>query len=228
MARLLLEVPHYYQERGVPLCSLWCLKMVYEYHGLRREVGDTLAEVQRIPNGVYIQEIARHALENGFAAELTTLDTTRLSVLYARVGREEILFDLRRRLAEEELGEKQQAYLAGLARFLEAGGELRLRVPTLADPIERDLAAGCPVICSLDLKALYGDQGLDAGWPPAHRLGQVGHYVVVGGLDDETVTVNDPAPYLGGVVTYPRERFLYALYSYQGYVLSMKPRLGRA
>lgn len=130
MVRLLLDVPHYYQERGVPLCSLWCLKMVYQYHGLQRSVAEILAEVQRIPNGVYIQEVARHALANGFAAELTTRDTTRLPVAYGQMGREEVLADLRRRLAEERPGERQQAYLSGLARFMEAGGELRLGVPT--------------------------------------------------------------------------------------------------
>lgn len=52
----------------------------------------------------------------------------------------------------------------------------------------------------------------------------MGHYVIVSGLDDETVTINDPAPYLGGVVAYRHERFLYALYSYQGYVLSLRPQ----
>ncbi len=222
MARLALSVPHYYQERGVPLCSLWCLKMVYEYHGLHREVPEILAAVQRIPTGVYIQEVARHAVESGFAGTLTTCDTTRLPLIYERQSKEEILADLRQRLTGEEVGEKQAAYLNGMIRFLEAGGELRLQVPTLADPIRRDLADGYPVICSIDMKALYGGKGIDAGWPPAYRVGQVGHYVVVAGLDDETVTVNDPSTYLGGIHTYPHERFLYALYSFQGYVLSIR------
>ncbi|MCL4464868.1 MAG: hypothetical protein M1401_01305 [Chloroflexi bacterium] len=226
MARLTLDVPHYYQERGTNLCSLWCLKMVYEYYGLHREVPDLLAEVQRIPTGVYIQEIARHALGNGFAVELWTRDTTRLPVAYERLSQEEVMADLRQRLVEEELGEKQRAYLEGLLGFLEQGGRLRVGVPTLADPIERDLAAGHPLICSLDLKALYGSRGLDVGWPPAHRLGQVGHYVVVSGLDDDAVTVNDPAPYPGGLVAYPPAQFLYSLYSYQGYVLSLRPAEG--
>ncbi len=224
MARLALNVPHYYQERGVPLCSLWCLKMVYEYHGLHCEVPEILAAVQRIPTGVYIQEIARHAVETGFATTLTTCDTTRLPLIYGRQSKEEVLADLRQRLTGEEVGEKQATYLNGMIRFLEAGGELRLEVPTLADPIRRDLADGYPVICSIDMKALYGGKGIDAGWPPAYRVGQVGHYVVVSGLDDEMVTVNDPSTYLGGIHAYPHERFLYALYSFQGYVLSIRRR----
>lgn len=222
MAGLSLKVPHYHQERGVPLCSLWCLRMVYEYHGIRMEVPEILAGVQRIPTGVYIQEVGRHAIENGFRATLTTNDTTRLPLVYGRQSREEIIADLRQRAAAEDLGEKQAVFLNGLIRFLEAGGELRVRVPTLADPIARDLADGFPVICSIDMKALYGGKGIDAGWPAAYRIGQVGHYVVVTGLDDETVTVNDPSTYLGGIVSYPHERFLYALYSYQGYVLSLR------
>lgn len=224
MERLSLSVPHYYQERGVPLCSLWCLKMVYEYHGLHQEVPAILAAVQRIPTGVYIQEIARHALENGFAASLTTRDVTRLPLIYERQSKEKIIADLRQRMAGEEVGEKQAVYLGGMIRFLEAGGELRLHVPSLEDPIRRDLADGYPLICSLDMKALYGDKGIDAGWPAAYRVGHVGHYVVVSGLDDRTVTLNDPSTYLGGVVSYPHERFLYALYSYQGYVLSLRRR----
>jgi len=222
MARLSLQVPHYHQERGVPLCSLWCLKMVYEYHGLHRDVSQILAEVQRIPTGVYIQEVGRHALANGFAATLTTRDTARLPLVYERQSRDEILVDLRQRLSADEVSEKQAAYLGGMIRFLEAGGELRLQVPTLADPIRRDLADGNPVICSIDMKSLYGGEGIDAHWPAAYRVGQVGHYVVVSGLDEDMVTLNDPSTYLGGIVAYPHERFLYALYSYQGYVLSLR------
>lgn len=222
MERLALRVPHYYQERGVPHCSLWCMKMVYEYHGLQKEVPEILAGVQRIPTGVYIQEVARHAIELGFTASLTTFDTSRLPPFYARQSREEIVRDLRQRLNDEDVGEKQAVYLSGMIRFLEAGGELRLQVPTLEDPIERDLADGYPVVCSIDMKALYGEKGLDAAWPGAFRAGQVGHYVVVTGLEGESVTLNDPSTYLGGVVTYPRARFLYALYSYQGYVLSIR------
>jgi hypothetical protein len=222
--RLALDVPHYFQERGTNLCSLWCLKMVYEYYGRRREVPDLLSEVRRIPTGVYIQEIGRHALANGFAVALWTRDTIRLPVAYEHLGQEEILADLRRRLAAEELGEKQRIYLEGLLDFLLEGGRLHLGVPTFADPIERDLRADRPLICSLDLKALYGARGLDAGWPPAHHLGQVGHYVVVSGLTPDSVILNDPAPYPGGVAEYPRDQFLYALYSYQGYVLSLQPR----
>jgi hypothetical protein len=185
-------------------------------------VADLLNGVQRIPTGVYIQEIARHAIDNGFAATLTTRDTTRLPLLYERKPKDDVLADLRQRLSGEELGEKQAAYLGGMIRFLEAGGELHVRTPTLADPIERDLAAGRPVICSVDMKALYAGKGLDVNWPAAYRPGQVGHYVIVTGLDDASVTINDPSTYLGGVVTYSHAQFLYALYSYQGYVLSIR------
>jgi hypothetical protein len=83
MGRFSLKVPHYHQERGVPLCSLWCLKMVFEYHGLRREVPELLAAVERIPTGVYIQEVGRLAIASGFNAALTSHDTTRLPLLYA-------------------------------------------------------------------------------------------------------------------------------------------------
>ncbi|MHB9091386.1 MAG: hypothetical protein ACYC7H_08195, partial [Chloroflexota bacterium] len=182
MEPLRLTVPHYFQEHGVPLCSLWSLKMLYEYHGLYREVPDLLAEVQRIPTGVYVQEIGRHALANGFAATLTTADVTRLPPFYARQSREEIVSDLRERIADEEVDEKKAVYLSGIIRFLEAGGKLRLQPPTLDDPIRRDLADGYPVICSIDMKALYGEKGLDAEWPASYRVGQVGHYVVVSGL----------------------------------------------
>lgn len=222
MDGLALKVPHYYQERGVPHCSLWCLKMVYEYHGLRREVPDLLAEVHPIPTGVYVQEVARHAIASGFRASLTTYDTSRLPPVYARRGVDEVVNDLRQRVSGEDIAEKEAVYLEGMIRFLEVGGRLRVQTPTLEDPIRRDLADGFPVICSIDMKALYGETGIDAEWPAAYRVGQVGHYVVVSGMDDHSVTLNDPSTYLGGIVSYPRERFLYALYSYQGYVLSIR------
>ena len=222
MAGLRLQVPHYHQERGVPLCSLWCLKMVYEYYGLHRSVPDLLAEVQRIPTGVYIQELGRHAVDNGFAVSLVTHDVTRLPLAYERQSSQQMMADLRQLLTGEDLTEKQAAYLGGMLRFLEAGGELRLRIPTLADSMRRDLADGHPVICSLDMKALYGGRAADEEWPAAYRLGQVGHYVVVTGLTENAITVNDPSTYFGGITEYPHERFLYALYSYQGYVLSIR------
>lgn len=218
----ILTIPIYRQGRGTRSCGLWCLKMIYEYYGLVREIDEISAALQMMPTGVYAQELGYHLRQNGFAARLITRDTTRLPVQYATMDRAALREDLAARLAHvAPEHQKQRIYLSGLIRFLDAGGELDVRIPTL-DDLARNIAAGHPAICSLDVKALYESDGAHADDDPADwfRLGPGAHYVVVSGVEGDHIWLNDPSSRRhGGIRAYPRERFLYAWYSFQGYAL---------
>lgn len=223
MDALALDIPLYRQEPGTRYCGLYCLKMVYAYYGLQEEVRELMSEVQLIPTGVYVQELGHHLLRHGFRARLITKDTTRFPVIYGRLPPAEVLRGLRERLRAIPEGEKEHIFFAGLLNFLEAGGELSLRIPTLED-IGQALARGHPSICSLDAKALYQWDGAEDP-EEAYRPGQGGHYVVVSGFTpDGAVRLNDSSSRHGGIKFYPKERFLYALYSFQGWVLRVEGR----
>jgi hypothetical protein len=215
-------MPIYRQGRGTRSCGLWCLKMVYEYYGLLRDIDEIGAALHVMPSGVYAQELGYHLRLTGFHARLVTRDTTRLPVQYATMDTAAIRADLAARLEQTPpTQEKDRIYLRGLIRFLDAGGAFEVRIPTLND-LDRNLAAGHPAICTVDVKALYEPDGAHADDDPADwfRLGPGAHYVVVSGLDATHVWVNDPSSRRhGGIRAYPRERFLYAWYSFQGYTL---------
>ncbi len=217
-----LQVPLYHQERGIPHCSLWCLKMLYEYDGAVMEIEQLRSEVGLMPSGLYIQEVGRHAMGRGYQARLISADTTRLLPEYATMDGEAQQAALAAR-AEEYQESKAGIYYRGLTSFLAEGGRLEVRPPVIEDLLS-ELQAGRPLLCSLDIKALYAEAAVERGFPPSRRLGQVGHYVLVTGIDEQTVTLNDPSTWLGGVVSYSHWRFLYAVYSYQGYALALQPR----
>lgn len=196
--------------------------MIYEYYGLARDIDDIGAVLLVMPSGVYAQELGYHLRQSGFLVRLVTRDTTRLPVQYATMDSAAIRADLAARLEQTPpQQEKERIYLRGLLRFLEAGGVFEVRIPTL-DDLQRNLAAGHPAICSLDVKALYESDGAHPDDDPAdwYRLGPGAHYVVVSGIDATHVWINDPSSRRhGGIRAYPRERFLYAWYSFQGYTL---------
>lgn len=217
-----LTIPIYRQGRGTRSCGLWCLKMIYEYYGLARDIHDIGSALQLMSTGVYAQELGYHLRQNGFNVRLVTRDTTRLPVQYAALDHAAIRADLEARLAQVPPGrEKEGIFFRGLVRFLDVGGRLEVRIPTLGD-LAHNVAAGHPAICSLDVKALYDhdDEHVDDDPESWHRLGPGAHYVVVSGVDGEHVWLNDPSSRRhGGVRAYPRDRFLYAWYSFQGYTL---------
>ncbi|MBI4506443.1 MAG: hypothetical protein HY691_12975 [Chloroflexi bacterium] len=218
----ILTIPIYRQGRGTRSCGLWCLKMIYEYYGRVREIHEISAALQMMPTGVYAQELGYHLRLSSFGARLITRDTTRLPVQYAAMDPAAIRDDLTARLERvPPERQKERIYLRGLLRFLEVGGEIEVRVPTI-DDLARNVAAGHPVVCSLDVKALYEHDGAHTEEDPADwlRLGPGAHYVVVSGVEGDRVWVNDPSSRRhGGIRAYPRERFLYAWYSFQGYAL---------
>ncbi|MBI2862247.1 MAG: hypothetical protein HYX89_05465 [Chloroflexi bacterium] len=220
--RLALTLPVSRQVKGSRWCGLHCLEMVYSYYHYDVTAPEIAAGIEMMPSGAYIQELGYHLVTHGFEATLVTRDTSRLPPIYTKLSQEELLADLRRRLAAALAGHKERIYLKGLVKFMELGGQLQVRIPTVEDTIAPALHNGNPLICSIDARALYDWEDPEDRHQQAIGFG--GHYVVVTALDDGVVTLNDPSSEFGGVVTYPLSRFLYALYSFQGYVLCPSPR----
>jgi hypothetical protein len=219
----MLTVPLFQQEPHTNWCGLYCLKMLYAYYGLPRDVDEIAADISLIPTGAYAQELGYDLTEQGFTARLVTRDTSRLPFNYLWLDREGKIQDLETRLKAAQVGSKPAAYMAGMARFLRAGGELAVDYPLLDRYVVPELEQERPAIVCVDGKALYADEwGRPHGRDAEGHVGPTGHYVVIVGIDDRTVTINDPSAWHGGVHTYPRDRFLYAFYSFQGYLLLAK------
>ena len=219
-----LDVPLFRQEKDSNACGLYCLKMLYRYYGHDREVAEIAAALELIPTGVYAQELGYHLLQHGFGVTLVTRDTVRFPLIYGRMCAQELHAAIAARLAATPDGHKEGAFWRGLLRFRDAGGTFDLCMPTLEATIAPALQCGHPVMVCLDAKTLYQFQDLADGPVDERSYGQAGHYVILTALDDHEVTIADPSATFGGVNRYPRQRFLYAWYSFQAYTLLAEPR----
>jgi len=218
--------------------------MLCSYYGQELDVTEVASQIEMMPTGAYIQELGYYLLLRGFDATIVTRDTTRFPIAYLSMSPQEMRADLERRLEKAEKGHKElsfspqrskelsfspqrskdEIFLRGLTKFLDKGGTLVLRIPTVTETILPQLRQGHPVICSVDARSLYNWDALEEDENDRrHRLGFGGHYVIVSGLEEDDVIINDPSSHSGGVRNYPLDRFLYALYSFQGYVLCSRP-----
>lgn len=218
-----LAVPLFRQAKDSTFCGICCMQMVYHYHGYRPTLGQLIAGLDLIPNGVYAQQLALHLARNGFTVTLATRDTTRLPLRYSQLTRPELRAQCEERLRAVPEGHKEGSYWRGMLGLLDAGARLDFQIPTLDATLGAALAAGHPPIVCVDAKTLYDLHGQSDGPVDELSIGQAGHYLVVIGLDHWQVTVNDPSATFGGVASYPRDRFLYAWYSYQAYTIIAEP-----
>lgn len=205
-----LKVPLFRQDPNSVECGLATLAMVYDYFEIRKSLADLRKEVSLASVGTYSPQLGLHLLGQGFDVEIVTRNPLLLEKEDRNLPQEELLLKFKQMLDSKSLGEARTQGLKYFVSFIEAGGKVDVKIPDVGD-LKEEIGQRRPVIVFLTNSALYNKNIAKLlGKPFDYTF----HVVVVTGIGDDEVQVNDP--YWGdegGVKRYPVDEFLYSVYA---------------
>lgn len=207
-----LKVKNYLQPPHSVECGPYCLKMIYNYYGKRKSIEKIIDECDLDAGGTFPQALGNSLLKNGFEVKLYYPGSKFLSYNYNKMEKDRLIAELRRRDAVSKDRDHKKK-LRQTIGFIEAGGKLKVEVPTLKG-ITAEIKEKRPVILNVQPGALYKDGLIQKGY---------GHYVLAQGFDKNSVIINDPDN-TPGIKKYPKNDVIYALYSWGGATLFAKPK----
>lgn len=175
-------------------CGITCLQAIYDYY----EHPTTLEELKRgidhwQTGGTLAVNLARHALVQGFSAEIYTYNIKIFDPTWKDLEPKDLSAKLK--LRQTKIRSKREKKVIGYYKdFLKKGGVLRF------DDLNEELLNRLfknhkPIICGLSATYLYQNMRETSDNEGNDIVGQpVGHFVVVSGWDPQTrsVTINDP------------------------------------
>ncbi|MCB9170208.1 MAG: hypothetical protein H6597_08600 [Flavobacteriales bacterium] len=177
-------------------CGPTALHAVYTYFGLDLSLDRVIREVHHLEDGgtlaVYL---GLHALKQGFLARIHSYNLRVFDPSWDGLGAR----DLRARLLAQlkvKKGKKLRAASLAYSRFLKLGGEIRFDDPAPA-LLRKYFQAGLPVLAGLSATYLYrSKRELTNDRGQSHfddlRGRPMGHFVVLGGMNDDQVLIADP------------------------------------
>lgn len=203
-----LKIPLYKQPKNSQLCGPVCLQMLYAYYKIPISFREVLKDVHVYKKGTYTSDLGISLLRHGFDVTLYFYDTRHFSPQCRGWSREEAIRTIETML---KIKKKNRQRLRRTLEFIKEGGKLKFDIVRINE-IRKAIHSGNPPIICIDRKALYGK-----------AEGVAGHFVIPVKITRNTITINDPSPFFGGVKAYNLNDFIFALYSWRGYVLFAKP-----
>lgn len=177
-------------------CGPTSLHAVYDYLGIRDDLGQLIGEVRELPEGgtlaVYL---GIHALKRGLAARLYSVHLKIFDPSWAGLTGEALAEKLTLQLKHKK-GKKFETASRAYIRFLELGGEIALDDVT-PELLDVPFNAGLPVLTGLSATYLYGSRREYTGRNNRSvyddvRGEPIGHFVVLCGREGDKVRVADP------------------------------------
>jgi len=177
-------------------CGPTCLHAAYAYFGDPVTLEDVIREVKSLESGGTLAVLLGcHALERGYRATIYSYNLRIFDPTWFHMSREGLIARLRARIREKE-GKRLRVAAEAYARFLEMGGEVRMR-DLSPGMIREPLDEGLPILTGLSSTYLYqaprelGIRDDDIRGDPQ------GHFVVLAGYEEDgrSILVADP---LGG------------------------------
>jgi Peptidase C39 family len=175
-------------------CGITCLQAIYRYNDLNLGLDQLRSEVDHWQTGGTVSvNLARHALDRGFAATLYSYNVQIFDPTWRDLPSEAIAKKLKARHRRIR-SKKQKKVIAFYLDFLRKGGILKF------DDLDEDLfdrlfAARTPVLVGLSATYLYQAKRERPDCVEDDEIGNpVGHFVIVAGWDrsSRTVLVHDP------------------------------------
>lgn len=201
----ILPVPLIRQAEESSDCGPACLAMILEFHGVLFDFEEMKRSLGVYQWGTVTPQLGTYLLKNGFAVEIVTMHPALFS-LHMKFGDDtQLLRGHLKGLRGKMKGEFDDIALDHFLAFLDAGGVLTPRIPTLKD-IEEEMRHQRPVLVPVTHWFLH-----ESDLPPRFSI----HFNVITGIDNESVAVNDPdwGDEFGGAHVIDRDAFLFAMYA---------------
>jgi uncharacterized protein YvpB len=223
----ILNVPMVLQKQDYG-CGPACEAMVLAYHGKDVDY-DALEKSFDINRdgiiGLYLPEIGSYFLEQNYDVTIQTFNPHLYSTSDIGKSQQELhdhyVWLKEERFKDEYHQKKYDVGLTAFAQFMEAGGEIDLRIPTEAD-LHAEIARKCPAIISITNRFMNEAR-------PYYNM----HFVTLIGDDDSGFYVNDPSELhsKGEMQRYDASHMMYGIIANAGgdidncSILKLKPRL---
>ncbi|MEA4857025.1 MAG: peptidase-C39 like family protein [Solidesulfovibrio sp.] len=182
-------------------CGPTCLQAIYRYYGDDVPLSAVIAETATLPGGGTLAALLGcHALSRGYAARLYTFDLTVFDITWFGDGGQADLADKLTRQRRHKKSARLQATTEATLEYLRLGGEIRfedLTAGLLRGILKRDR----PILAGLSATYLYrtARERDDADGKMIFddlRGEPSGHFVVIGGYDQESRTAHIADPLL--------------------------------
>ncbi len=199
-----LNVPLIRQAERSSDCGPAAVAMLLEYYGVPTHIEELKKELGVYPWGTVTPQLGTYLLTHGFDVEIVTMHPSLFSIYTHFQDRASLKAHLES-LAGSMKGEFDPIALNHFRTFIDSGGVISPRVPTLAD-IQEEIEAKRPVLVPITHWFLHKTE-----MPPRFSI----HFNIVTGIEEKTVSVNDPdwGDVLGGAHVVDRDHFLYAMYA---------------
>lgn len=214
-----LDVPHFFQTKGMPHCGPTCTKMVMAYHGQHMELPDIVTAMgsELDETGINQTGLGTFLLHHGFEVVIILWMKLfpNLFIRWDSIQRSHFEFldwcSKNRNHADVDVSK----FARNAPKFLEAGGVIMPR-PVSRQDIRDALKFKVPPILNLDMRLLYAElYGIE-------RL-RIHHYVVPTAISATRVTVNNPSNKTVGIEKYSIDRLLYASYTHTAGAIFARP-----
>ncbi len=175
-------------------CGITCLKAIYDYYAHPVSLDKLKHEIEHWQTGGTVAvNLARHALDHGYRAEIYTYNVKIFDPTWNRLPPKELSHKLKQRRRRVR-GKKQKEVIGFYQDYLKKGGTVRF------DDLDEALMGRLfkrhtPIICGLSATYLYQQIRETPDNEEDDIVGNpVGHFVVVTGWDPQSrsVTIQDP------------------------------------
>src|SRR3989344_1775078 len=184
-----LRVPLIRQEPHSIECGLACLAMVYSYFEIEKSLDDVKREVATFSVGTYAPQLGLHLILDGFDVEIVTKNPLLVEKEDVTLSQEELLEKFTKKLKSLKGKERtNELALVYFVAFMEAGGRLKVGIPSLED-LKEETEQGRPVVVFLTNASLYPNNIARVYKRP---FTYTFHSLVVTGVTKDEVFVNDP------------------------------------
>lgn len=176
-----LDVPLVLQTNGSVDCGLAGMAMVLQYFGKDDTLDDLKQDIPVDKVGTYAPQLGSYLLGRGFDVEIVTMHP-KLFTLADQAMTQHAILERMLSLLETARDEQNKKTLAFFIEFLERGGNIRVGIPG-PEHVAEEIKAKRPVCALLTTNFLKGS-----------RPGLNYHFVVITGIDDQSIWYNDPLP----------------------------------
>ncbi|MDP2720661.1 MAG: C39 family peptidase [bacterium] len=202
-----LDVPLVQQKEDSVDCGIAVVTMILNYYGVQKSFEEIKREIPTDQVGTYAPQLGSFLVEQGFIVDIVTRNPLVFTKAHEGATKEETI----KRFEElKAKGEKETAANFFLQFLAKDRASVTVKIPSKQD-IEDEVKAGRPLVAFLTNAALYKE---NLGEKYGKDFTYTFHSVVISGIEDNKVVINDPYwGEEGGVQEYQLEEFLYSLYT---------------